>query len=93
MKILFVADVFGPAGSGAVRDRLPGLREELGIDFCVVNGENAADGRGITAKIAERLLAAGADVVTLGNWAWGQRGFAPYLSGTDRVLRRDQLVA
>jgi metallophosphoesterase (TIGR00282 family) len=52
-----------------------------------VNGENAADGRGITAKIAERLLASGADVVTLGNWAWGQRGFAPYLSGTDRVLR------
>jgi len=52
-----------------------------------VNGENAADGRGITVKIAERLLAAGADVVTLGNWAWGQRGFAPYLSGTDRVLR------
>ena len=52
-----------------------------------MNGENAADGRGITAKIAERLLAAGADVVTLGNWAFGQPGFAPYLSGTDRVLR------
>ena len=73
MKILFVADVFGPAGWGAVRDRLPGLREELGVDFCVVNGENAADGRGITAKIAQRLLAAGADVITLGNWVWGQR--------------------
>jgi metallophosphoesterase (TIGR00282 family) len=52
-----------------------------------VNGENAADGRGITVKIAERLLACGADVITLGNWAWGQPGFAPYLSGTDRVLR------
>jgi metallophosphoesterase (TIGR00282 family) len=52
-----------------------------------VNGENAAAGRGITPKIAEQLLAAGADVVTLGNWAWGQQGFAPYLSGTDRVLR------
>jgi metallophosphoesterase (TIGR00282 family) len=52
-----------------------------------VNGENAADGRGITAKIAERLLACGADVITLGNWAWGQHGFSPYLSGTDRVIR------
>ena len=52
-----------------------------------MNGENAADGRGITAKIAARLLAAGADVITLGNWTWGQPGFAPYLSGTDRVLR------
>jgi 2',3'-cyclic-nucleotide 2'-phosphodiesterase len=63
------------------------VRAEVAADFCIVNGENAADGRGITAKIAERLLASGADVVTLGNWAWGQRGFAPYLSGTDRVLR------
>jgi 2',3'-cyclic-nucleotide 2'-phosphodiesterase len=79
--------VFGSPGRRAVEARLPGLRDELAVDFCVVNGENAADGRGITAKIAERLLASGADVVTLGNWAWGQRGFAPYLSGTDRVLR------
>jgi metallophosphoesterase (TIGR00282 family) len=63
------------------------LRAELGADFCIVNGENAAAGRGITAKIADRLLAAGADVVTLGNWVWGQPGFAPYLSGTDRVIR------
>jgi metallophosphoesterase (TIGR00282 family) len=82
-----VADVFGAPGRRAVETRLAGLRDELGVDFCVVNGENAADGRGITAKIAERLLASGADVVTLGNWAWGQSGFAPYLSGTDRVLR------
>jgi metallophosphoesterase (TIGR00282 family) len=87
MRLLFIADVFGAPGRRAVESRLPGLRAELGADFCVVNGENAADGRGITAKIAERLLASGADVITLGNWAWGQPGFAPYLSGTDRVLR------
>ena len=87
MRILFVADVFGAPGRRAVEMRLPGLREELRADFCIVNGENAADGRGITAKLAERILAAGADVITLGNWVWGQRDFAPYLSGTDRVLR------
>jgi metallophosphoesterase (TIGR00282 family) len=79
--------VFGTPGRRAVEMQLPGLREELGADFCIVNGENAADGRGITAKIAERLLASGADVITLGNWVWDQRDFAPYLSGTDRVLR------
>src|ERR1700732_3934768 len=87
MRILFIADVFGAPGGRARESRLPGLRDELRVDFCIVNGENAADGRGITAKIAERLLASGADVVTLGSWAWGQKGFAPYLSGTDRVLR------
>jgi metallophosphoesterase (TIGR00282 family) len=87
LRILFVGDVFGAPGRRAVESRLPSLREELAVEFCIVNGENAADGRGITAKIAERLLAAGADVITLGNWVWGQRGFAPYLSGTDRVLR------
>jgi len=87
LKLLFVGDVFGSPGRRAVETRLPGLREELGVDFCIVNGENAADGRGITAKIAERILASGADVITLGNWTWGQRGFAPYLSGTDRVIR------
>jgi 2',3'-cyclic-nucleotide 2'-phosphodiesterase len=79
--------VFGSPGRRAVESRLPSLRDELEAGFCIVNGENAADGRGITAKIAARLLAAGADVVTLGNWAWGQPGFAPYLSGSDRVLR------
>jgi metallophosphoesterase (TIGR00282 family) len=87
LRILLVGDVFGAPGRRAVESRLPSLRDELAVDFCIVNGENAADGRGITAKIAERLLAAGADVITLGNWVWGQRGFAPYLSGTDRVLR------
>ena len=87
MKILFVADVFGAPGRRAVETRLPSLREELGADFCIVNGENAAAGRGITAKLADKILASGADVITLGNWTCGQSDFAPYLSGTDRVLR------
>ena len=87
MRILFVADVFGAPGRRAIETRLPSLREELDADFCIVNGENIAAGRGITGKLADKLLASGADVVTLGNWTWGQQGFAPYLSGTDRVLR------
>jgi metallophosphoesterase (TIGR00282 family) len=87
LKILFVADVFGAPGRRAVETRLPSLRAELSADFCIVNGENAAAGRGITAKLADKILASGADVITLGNWTWGQSEFAPYLSGTDRVIR------
>ena len=87
MRILFVADVFGAPGRRAVESRLPSLRHELEVTFCIVNGENAAAGRGLTPKLAERLLASGADVVTLGNWTWGQPELAPYLAGTDRVLR------
>jgi len=79
--------VFGAPGRRAIEARLPALREELAVDFCIVNGENVAAGRGITAKLADRLLANGADVVTLGNWTWGQQDFAPYLSGAERVLR------
>ncbi len=87
MKILFVADVFGAPGRVAVEERLPGLKEELGADFCIVNGENVADGSGITPKLADKLLAAGADVVTLGNHAWRRREIGPYLESSDRVIR------
>jgi 2',3'-cyclic-nucleotide 2'-phosphodiesterase len=87
VKVLFVADVFGAPGRRALEERLAGLREELGACFCVVNAENAADGRGLTPKLAERILAAGADVITLGNHTWARRELAPYLSGADRVVR------
>jgi metallophosphoesterase (TIGR00282 family) len=87
MRILFVADVFGVPGRRAVEERLPGLREELAADFCVVNGENAADGAGITPRIAERILAAGADVITLGNHVWRRPEIGPYLAESERVIR------
>jgi len=77
----------------AVEERLPGLREELALDFVVANGENAADGVGLTPKLADRLLSSGVDVVTLGNHVWRRREIAPYLSGTDRVIRPANLSA
>jgi len=79
--------VVGPPGRRAVEERLRGLREELDAGFCVLNGENAADGVGITPKLAERLLAAGADVITLGNHTWRRREINDYLEGSERVIR------
>ncbi len=82
-----MADVFGAPGRRAVEERLPGLREELDVDFCVVNGENAADGSGLTPRLAEKLLAAGADALTLGNHAWRRREILPYLADSTTVVR------
>jgi metallophosphoesterase (TIGR00282 family) len=85
--------VFGAAGRRAVEERLGGLREALDVDFCVVNGENAADGRGLTARLAERLLAAGADVVTLGNHTWARDDLRPLLAASERVIRPANLAS
>jgi 2',3'-cyclic-nucleotide 2'-phosphodiesterase len=79
--------VNGTPGVRAVERLLPGLREELGADFCILNGENTADGLGITPQIAEKLLASGADVITLGNHTWRRKEIAPYLAEADRVIR------
>lgn len=77
----------GRPGRDAVEARLRGLRGELGADLCVVNGENVADGAGITPRLAERLLAAGADAITLGNHTWRRAEIAAYLPGAERVVR------
>ena len=87
MRILFVADVVGAPGRKALEERLPTLRADLGIDACVANGENVADGIGITPRLADRLLAAGVDVITLGNHAFRRAEIAAYLDSSDRVLR------
>jgi metallophosphoesterase (TIGR00282 family) len=66
---------------------LSSLRIEIAADFCVVNGENVADGAGITGKLADKLLASGADVVTLGNHTYRRDGIGDYLSRSERVIR------
>ena len=77
----------GSPGRRAIERLLPDLREELHVDFCVVNGENAADGLGITPRLAEVILAAGADVITLGNHTFRRGEIGGYLAETDRVIR------
>ncbi|MGZ4385753.1 MAG: TIGR00282 family metallophosphoesterase [Gaiellaceae bacterium] len=93
MRILFAADVFGAPGYRALESRLPLLRQELDIHFCAVNAENAADGAGLTPKIAERLLAAGVDAITLGNHVWRRSEIGPYLEQSRRVVRPANLAA
>ncbi len=77
----------GAPGRRAVEERLRALRTDLGATFCIANGENLADGVGITPKLADRLLAAGADVVTLGNHTWRRQEINAYLEQSERVIR------
>ena len=70
-----------------MEEHLQALRERYDADLAIVNGENAADGAGITAKLADKLLAAGADVVTLGNHTYRRGGIASYLASSERVIR------
>ena len=79
--------MFGRPGRRAIEDHLRTVRDERDVDFCIVNGENVADGVGITPKLADKLLGAGADVITLGNHTWRRGEIAPYLQESDRVIR------
>ena len=87
MKILFVGDVFGQPGRTALASWLPAFRETEGVDFVIVNGENAANGAGITSKLARRLLEGGVDVLTTGNHVWRQREVFSFLSSDERIVR------
>ena len=87
MKILFLGDVMGRAGRTAIQERLPRLREEWRLDFVVVNGENATSGHGLSAAHAKGLLAAGADVVTLGDHAFDQKEMLSFIEQEPRILR------
>ena len=87
LKILFVADVVGHPGRDAVKAILPSLKKELRPHLTILNGENAAGGFGLTAKIAAELKGAGADVVTSGNHVFAQKEFVGELPNLQHVLR------
>jgi metallophosphoesterase (TIGR00282 family) len=86
-RILFVADVVGHPGRDAVKAVLPGLRKELRPHLTIVNGENAAGGFGLTAKLVSELKAAGADVITTGNHVYAQKEFVNELPSLEDVIR------
>ncbi|MZQ88968.1 metallophosphoesterase [Frigidibacter albus] len=87
MKLLFLGDVMGRAGRAAITERLPALRAEWGLDFVVVNGENASSGVGLTGDHAKAILAAGADCITLGDHSFDQKDMMQFIEQEPRVLR------
>ena len=87
IRILFLGDVVGEPGRKAVIEQLPLLKHSEGLDFCIVNGENAAGGKGITPRIAIDLLRAGAAVITTGDHVWDQQEIVDYFPTEPRLLR------
>ena len=87
LTVLFLGDVVGEPGRRAVIARLPELKAKYALDFIIVNGENAAGGRGITGKITIDLLRAGVSVVTTGDHIWDQKDIVPFLDLEPRLLR------
>lgn len=87
MNVLFLGDVVGAPGRDAMMRMIPKWRAEHALDAVVVNGENAAGGRGITPKIAAEWLQNGVDVITTGDHVWDQKDLAAWLVNEPRVLR------
>lgn len=87
MKVLFIGDVFGRSGRDSLETYLPGLKDEYKPDLIIVNGENAAHGRGITPNIADAFFDMGTHCITTGNHVWDQREIFPYIEKNQNLLR------
>ncbi len=87
MRILFLGDVMGRSGRTGVAEKLPKLRADWGLDFVVVNGENASQGAGLTGEHAKALLDAGADCLTLGDHAFDQKDMMQFIEQEPRIIR------
>ncbi len=87
MKVLCVGDVVGTVGCRHLEAVLPDIKRQYQVDVCIVNGENAADGNGITPRAADAIFAAGADVITGGNHTFRRPEFLDRLETDPMVLR------
>lgn len=87
MNILFIGDIFGNPGRNAIRVFLKDLKEEYRVDVTIANAENSAGGKGLTRDIANELLAAGIDFLTMGNHVWDQRSITSFIDNEPRLIR------
>jgi metallophosphoesterase (TIGR00282 family) len=87
LKVLFIGDIVGNPGRRLIKKKLEDLKNKLNFDACIVNGENAANGNGITYYIANELYNAGVDAITLGNHTWSKKEVMNFLDLDKRIIR------
>lgn len=87
MKVLFIGDIVGRGGRQAIKELLPRINKQKGVDFSIANGENAAAGAGITPRIMNQLFSYGVDIITSGNHLWDKKEIIPVLDQEKRLLR------
>lgn len=79
MKFLAIGDLVGIAGINELKKKLPQIKQEEKIDFIIVNGENSAEGMGITERNFEEILSQNIDVITMGNHTWGKKDIFKFI--------------
>ena len=87
MLILLIGDIVGRPGRQAVKELVPGLRQQYALNLVIANAENAAGGFGLTSNTANELMDAGVDVLTSGNHIWAQQEIIPHLNGDMPIIR------
>ena len=87
MRILFIGDIVGSPGRQMLQQHLPALKEKICPNLTIVNGENAAHGKGITKKIYHQLLGCGADYITMGNHTFSKSELKMFIQEADRLIR------
>ncbi|MCR6111042.1 TIGR00282 family metallophosphoesterase [Bacillus sp. A301a_S52] len=87
MKILFIGDVVGSLGRDALKVYLPKLKAKFMPDITIVNGENAAGGKGLTSKVYHEISETGADVITMGNHTWDKKEIFEFIENAPNLIR------
>jgi len=87
MKILFIGDVVGSIGCSFLKKNIWSVRKSEEIDLVIANGENSADGNGITPQSADSLYEAGVDVISTGNHVYRRKEIYEYLNSKNNIIR------
>ncbi len=87
MRVLFIGDIMGRTGRNAVFDLLPGLKDELRVDFCIANGENSSGGLGMSRKAYDELSRGGVDFFTMGNHTFSKKTICDLFRDGENIVR------